>query len=497
MTHAGLYVFSFMICLLGFLSSSCTPPESANDAAPTATVAEPSAAEGMLMHDHTPHHGGVVGMVGDRHVEALALADGTLRIYLTDRWRKPLSLERVGGTVTIETGDTPTMLPLRKSVDSLEARTAAPTSVTVEARIDLLVDDAPLSVEFLLPIGARSGGAAGVPLEGCVALAGETAGLRSPRCTLAFASEVTALAATPDGKRLLLAAVDVGTSVWTLPEVRLELGWEAPPPLAMEKPEAPHREAANAVVASPDSTEAVLALEGRLLVYSLVDGKVLREIGPGRGVVRDLDWSNGGGLLVVARFYDRKATLLRADDGSLVGELALDDEISAVAFDREGKVAAVGSRRGEIALFDVASTKRIRSLRAGSRAVEAMVFAQPSGEADSSRLWSVGTDGVLRIFDVQSGDEVASSDLGVALHRIAISLDRRVIATGDRFGSVRLHDLDGKTIETFTPPRDGASVLDLAFTGASLVASDSLGNVSVWDLGASLAPPRSSDWPSH
>jgi WD40 repeat protein len=442
----------------------------------------------MLMHDHTPHHGGVVGMIDDRHVEALALADGTLRVYMTDRWRKPLSLENINGTVTLEVGDAPTTLPLRREADALEAHVAAPKRATVEVRIDLSVDAAPLSVEFMLPIGARSGGAAGVPLEGCVAPASETPGRRSPRCTLSFTNEVTALAVTPDAKQLLLAAVDVGTSAWALPEVRLELGWDAPPPLVMAKPEAPHREAANAIVASPDSTEAVLALEGRILLYSLADGKVLRELGPGRGVVRDVDWSSDGRLLVVARFYDHKATLLRTDDGSLAGELALEDEASAVAFDHEGKFAAVGSRRGEIALFEVAGAKRIRTLRAGSRAVEAVVFSQPTGEANVSRLWSVGTDGALRIFDVQSGDEISSSMLGAPLYRIAIARDQRVIATGDRFGSVRLHDPDGKTVETLTDPRDGASVLDLAFTGASLVTSDSLGNVSVWDLGSSLVP---------
>lgn len=440
------------------------------------------------MHDHTPHHGGVVGMVGDHHVEALALADGTLRVYVTDRWRKPLPVEKIEGKVTIESGDVPTTLTLVRQGDALKARTIPPSRPTVEVRIDLSVDDAPLSVEFLLPIGARSGGAAGVPLEGCVPPVREVSGRRSPRCTLAFASEVTAIATTPDGKRLLLAAVDVGTSVWALPEVRLERGWDAPPPLVMEKPEAPHREAANAIATKSDSTEAVLALEGRLLVYSLADGKVLRELGPGLGVVRDVDWSSDGRLLVVARFYDRKATLLRADDGSLAGELSLDDEISSVAFDREGKVAAVGSRGGQIALFDVASAKRIRSFLAGSRTVEAVVFSPPSGDTDPSRLWSVGADGMLRAFDVRSGDEIVSSDVGVALHRIAISPDRRRIATGDRFGGLRLHDLEGKTVETLTELREGTSVLDLAFAGTSLVASDSLGNVSVWNLGASLAP---------
>jgi hypothetical protein len=484
-TRAGNYALSFLLCILGF---GCTPPEKASDRTPSATVAATDAVEEMLVHDHTPHHGGVVGMVDDRHVEALALADGTLRVYLTDRWRMPLTLDNVAGTITLEAGDTSKALPLRKAGDALEAHAAVTKSVTVQVRVDLSVDRVPLSVEFMLPIGPRSGGAAGVPLEGCVAPVGSAPGRRAPRCTLTFTNEVTALATTPDEKRLLLAAVDVGTSAWALPEVRLELGWDAPPPLVMAKPEAPHREAANAIATSPNSSEAVLALEGRLLVYSLADGKVVRELGPGRGVVRDVDWSRNGRLLVVARFYDHKATLLRADDGSLAGELALDDEVSAVAFDHEGKVAAVGSRRGEIALFDVASAKRTRTLRAGARAIEAIVFSRPTKEADSSRLWSAGAEGTLRVFDVQTGGEIASSTLDAPLYRIAIANDQRVVATGDRFGSVRLHDPDGKTLETLTDRREGASVLDLAFTGASLVTSDSLGNVSVWDLGSSLAP---------
>jgi len=33
-------------------------------------------ASGPGVHDHTPHHGGVVGMAGDLHLEALAAPDG-------------------------------------------------------------------------------------------------------------------------------------------------------------------------------------------------------------------------------------------------------------------------------------------------------------------------------------------------------------------------------------------------------------------------------------
>src|SRR6266446_7008364 len=46
-------------------------------------------ASGPGVHDHTPHHGGVVGMAGDLHLEALAAPDGRVRVYLTDFWRRP------------------------------------------------------------------------------------------------------------------------------------------------------------------------------------------------------------------------------------------------------------------------------------------------------------------------------------------------------------------------------------------------------------------------
>src|SRR5206468_13053869 len=53
--------------------------------APTATLAR-----GPGVHDHTPHHGGVVGMAGDPHPEARAAPDGRVRVYLTDLRRRPL-----------------------------------------------------------------------------------------------------------------------------------------------------------------------------------------------------------------------------------------------------------------------------------------------------------------------------------------------------------------------------------------------------------------------
>src|SRR5437773_12049650 len=88
----------------------------------TRLVALGTAAAGRPgIHDHTPHHGGVVAMVGMRHLEAVAAPEGRLRVYLTDVWRRPLPLTGVTGTVTLNLADGRHQLPLVVRDDALEA----------------------------------------------------------------------------------------------------------------------------------------------------------------------------------------------------------------------------------------------------------------------------------------------------------------------------------------------------------------------------------------
>jgi len=85
--------------------------------APTTTS---TFASGPGVHDHTPHHGGVVGMAGDLHLEALAAPDGRVRVYLTDFWRRPLPAASATGTVTLELTDGDRALPLALAGDALD-----------------------------------------------------------------------------------------------------------------------------------------------------------------------------------------------------------------------------------------------------------------------------------------------------------------------------------------------------------------------------------------
>lgn len=58
-------------------------------------------------HDHkAAPHGGVVGMVGERHFEVVTTAENEIHVYLLDAFMKPLSVGGAKGTALIKGGET-------------------------------------------------------------------------------------------------------------------------------------------------------------------------------------------------------------------------------------------------------------------------------------------------------------------------------------------------------------------------------------------------------
>ncbi|HEY8515342.1 MAG TPA: hypothetical protein VIS07_07505 [Candidatus Binatia bacterium] len=106
------------------------------------------------VHDHEPRHGGVVGMSGDRHIEAVARRDGVLRFYLTDFGRAPLPLDGVRGTATVRTedGGTKETLELVPRDGALEARGAPLAGDMVDVRMEASLGDEQLLIDFTLPV---------------------------------------------------------------------------------------------------------------------------------------------------------------------------------------------------------------------------------------------------------------------------------------------------------------------------------------------------------
>lgn len=114
----------------------------------------PHVADEVLVHDHAPRHGGVVGMAGQSHVE-IVLAGNVLRVYLSDLHRAPLSLNGVTGEVVLRNPNDPsssTTLRLNRGGDALEAPLPTLDGPTVDVRVELTTASGPLLIEFTLPV---------------------------------------------------------------------------------------------------------------------------------------------------------------------------------------------------------------------------------------------------------------------------------------------------------------------------------------------------------
>jgi len=445
---------------------------------------EPGAVAGRTpgpgLHDHTPHHGGVVAMVGMLHLEAVASADGRLRLYLTDLYRRPLPLDGVDGTVTVRLRDRAPTLPLRRGAESLEAQ-GPPLAGEVIAAFAIVRDGTPIEANFMLPIpggaSAATSGAAGIPLDGCIAPPAAPPGTAVPRCTLSFARPVAAVAVVPRAPAgaalLVVAVVDQGMSAWRLPAGELAFGFAAPPAVVLTVPEPPHPEAPNALVARPGGDEIVAALENRLVVYSTGDGRLLRAFnGPG-GIVRAVAWSPDGAALLVTTFYRAAAVRLDAGDGRILRQYPVTREGAAVAYTADGRRLAVGDETGAVALFAADADRPSHTLDGGRGPVRALAFA---GEA----LIAGGDEGILRAWDVAHGTPRFALPLGSAIHQLAVTPDGRRAAAAGTSGAIAVVDLTDGSLET-TLRAGEAQVLGIAWSGATLVSGDVAGRVALWD----------------
>jgi DNA-binding beta-propeller fold protein YncE len=423
------------------------------------------------IHDHTPHHGGVVAMAGMLHLEAKAAPDGRLQLYLTDVWRRPLPLDDVRGSVTLDLPDGRRSLPLAVGGEALEAQGPPLTQASINAAFALRRAGQDVDLAFLLPLQRGDTGAAGIPVAGCLP---SRAGNRGPRCTLRFARPVVAVALAPDAATLLVAQVDFGISAWRLPAAEFSRGLAPPPAVTVPVDEPPHPEAPNAMLVRPAGGEAVVAMENRLIVYSLASGEVLRAFAAPGGIVRALAWSPDGGALLVASFYDPAAYLLDAADGRVRQRFPIEREGAAAAFAPDGRTLAVASETGPAVLFAIDPPAAPRVLRGTGGALRSLAFA-------GDRLIGAGDDGFLRIWNRADGVLVLERRIDRTVRAMTVRGEGGLAAAVGREPAIQIVALsDGSTVGTLAWHAD--QILSLAWAGTTLVSGDSAGHVALWDV---------------
>ncbi len=429
-----------------------------------------------MMHDQTPHHGGVVALAGALHVEAAAAPGGEIRFWLTDEAREDVPLLGASGSVHLELPDgTRRTLPLTVRDGALIAAGPPLVGDDVVVRLELRRDARPIDLTFVLPLVGNRPGAGGVPAAGCAPVAPRPDGGRTPRCTATFPHGVLAIAAPPDGTLLLVSEAEGGVSAWRMPDARVAFGLAPPPPAEVPVVEGGEPDVGAAVIAlAGNGVDAVLAIGPRLVRYELSDGRVVRELPSQRGRVRDIAWSPAGDRLLVSLQGDADAELLDVETGRSVRRLGVSSEAAAVAFAAGGE-AVVGSEVGPITVFDPGP----RVLADVLQPVETL------GVAGDRVAWA-GADRSLRVWGLHDGAERLRVELAAPAVRLAVAPAGDVVAVSLRGGPVELRALeDGRLLETLR--WHAALVRALAWAGPVLVTGDTDGTLAVWDPAAPSA----------
>lgn len=425
------------------------------------------------IHDHRPHHGGVVSMIGLRHLEAVAARDGRIRVYVSDAWRRPLPLDGWEGRATVDLEDGAHAVELAPTADALAGNGPALTGrdVLVHLRLAREGEPQPLEAHLTVPLEAGTSGAAVAPRVRCEVAARDRE-LPAPRCTLDFSQPISTLVAIPGGTHVALGIVNAGVSVWDATTGAFVRALDAPPAVEANASGEPHPEIVDALAVAPDGAEAMVASEGRLLRYAVASGRLLRIFPAPEPILRGILWHPDGRSIVAYGAYGALAWRLAAADGTKEQDLHGVARVTALAVARDGRIV-IGDETGQVRAFDAATGASGRSVARVERPVRGLALI-------GDRLVVATGAGAIEIVDAERGVRLGRSVPGSPCYRIAASERTGLLACATFDRRIRLHALaSGGVVGVL----DGHSALvqGLAWSEAALVSGDGEGHVVIWD----------------
>lgn len=283
--------------------------------------------------------------------------------------------------------------------------------------------------------------------------------------THGLAQPVTALALSPDGKRLAVSRHD---RVQLLDAASLQLQSEL----------AGHPGAVNAVHFSSDgrrllAASGIAGLSGVAILWDLERGEKIREFGEGSAdVFYDAEFSPDETRVATAG-YDRAVTLWDAASGQRLHHIEVHNgAVFDLAFSPDGKVLASASADQTVKLWSTATGERLDTLNQPEGEQYSVVFTP-----DGKHILAAGADNKIRLWRLLSVDKPRLNPLVHArfaheddIVRLALSADGRRLVSSSADLSLKLWSLPAlEQLQALPGQSDFAPALAAAADGALLV----------------------------
>lgn len=299
---------------------------------------------------------------------------------------------------------------------------------------------------------------------------------------------------SPDNQRMLTASVDGSIRIWDISPLN-NAGL-----LVLSG----HGGRLTQVAIEPNSKYlATAGYDGNVKVWTMPDGRELFTLSAHSGPVWDITFSPDGESLATAgadntaRVWDIRASLASpdssarleiSDDPNLSGSLSNQPGIRQVAFSPDGARLLTAGADGMVRLWDINTGQETGAFKFEATRYGVSGVASATFSPDGKQLAAVteGPEAMLKVWEIETGNVVFEASRHVemdAYFALAYSPDGNYLAVSGLNITITIYDIrSGQVSNAISGYKSAVMGMDLSLDGSLLATSHADGTVKVWNL---------------